>query len=103
MTLQIAFDAPGTSLTDDERGGTLILREPDSGSDYATWSFHVDGEDSNMPGPHVWEWENPDEPIEDVTLSPSLRYQGGIGPDFHVFIKNGEVEHCGDCQCGCRP
>lgn len=100
MTLEIDFDHPGTCIINEKRG-SLILKEPETNSDYASWEFHVDGDDADLPYPNVWTWENPDDPIEDVTLSPSLQYRGGIGPDFHVFIKDGEIKHCRDCQCGC--
>ena len=99
MTVQIN----GGRIRDDGTGGVLYLGHSD-GSDYASWPFHINGEDSNMPGENVWDWENPNEADgpHDVTLSPSLKYEGGIGPNFHIFIRNGEIEHCGDCRCGCQ-
>lgn len=99
MTVYIA----GGRIRDDNTGGVLYLAHED-GSDYASWPFHVNGEGGNMPGPNVWVWENPEEATRphEVTLSPSLKYEGGIGPNFHIFIKNGEIEHCGDCKCGCK-
>lgn len=97
MTLEFRVNR----VRDDGKGGTLILKEPESGADYATWPFHVDGEDSNMPGENVWTWKNPDEPRRNITLSPSLLYDGGIGPYFHLYIRDGEIEHLSDCECGC--
>jgi len=89
-------------IRDDRTGGTIIIKDPQTNSDYARWTFHVDGEDSNMPGENVWKWENPNEDKSNLTLSPSLKYEGGIGPHFHIFIRDGEIEHCGDCECGCE-
>lgn len=98
MTVQYSVQ----SVRDDRTGGFLHITEPDTDSDYASWPFHVDGEGDDMPGENVWVWENPDESTDELTLSPSLRYEGGIGPHFHIFIKGGEIEHCGDCECGCK-
>jgi len=93
----------GGRIRDDDKGGVLYLSHTD-GSDYASWPFHVDGEDSQMPGENVWTWQNPeqaDSPFE-VTLKPSLKYDGDMGAHFHIFIQNGEIQHCGDCKCGCN-
>lgn len=83
--------------------GTLYLENDDA--DYAAWKFYEDSErvqEFNSTGDTVsWQWENPGCDVQDITLSPSLKYEGGIGPNFHIFIRNGEIQHCGDCQCGC--
>lgn len=97
MTVEIH----GGRMRDDGKGGVLYLVNSD-GSDYAAWPFHIDGEDSDMAGENVWTWENPEvTSYRNVTLSPSLKYEGGIGPNFHIYIREGEIEHLGDCACGC--
>lgn len=104
MVVEIDYDHDGTGVDDDGEGGFLILKDPDKGMTYASWPFHVTPSqhyihDSDV---HVWKWENPDEPIEDITLAPSLKLEWDDPNTFHIFIWDGEVEHCGDCQCGCQ-
>jgi len=36
----------------------------------------------------VWKWKNPNDPIGDITLDPSL----GVGDIFHCWVKDGEIE-----------
>lgn len=49
-----------------------------------------------------WTWENPGEPLRDVTLSPSIILHFGDSQQFHIYLRGGEIEHLGDCQCGCE-
>lgn len=103
MSVQINYDAPGTGIGDGGRSGFLILDNPDREISYASWPFHVNPDEHYLADEtHVWEWENPDDPIEDITLSPSLKLEWDEPNTFHIFIRDGEVEHCGDCQCGCQ-
>lgn len=100
MTLQI--DLSQSCIHGSGDHGHLVFVEPETDSDYASWPFHVDGEAGGLAYENVWTWDNPDDALEDVTLSPSLKYEGGIGPSFHVFVRDGEIEHCSDCECGCQ-
>ena len=57
--------------------------------------------DEGSPDETWWTWENPDEPLESVTFSPSIILHFGDTQMFHVFVRDGELDHCGDCECGC--
>lgn len=48
--------------------------------------------------PHIWEWKNPEESTDNLTLTPSIvekegGYTGSNEELFHVFIENGELVH----------
>lgn len=102
MTVQIDFDSPGTEVDDGGESGFLILRNPERDEHYASWPFHVNPDAHHLSeATNVWKWENPSDPIEDITLSPSLRLDNDSLGSFHIYIRDGEIEHCGDCQCGC--
>ena len=103
MTVEIDFGHPGTGLDDGERSGFLILRNPEREENYASWPFHITPPEHYMnDGGHVWKWENPGDPIEEITLSPSLLLEWDEPNTFHIYVRGGEIEHCGDCQCGCK-
>lgn len=100
MAVQIDFDSPGTEINDDGKSGYLILHDPEKDESYASWPFYA----RDYEGPRIsthWTWENPDDALSEITLSPSLMLQWDEPNTFHVFIRGGEVEHCSDCQCGC--
>lgn len=98
MTVEIDF---GRSYLNRNIGkATVYLIEPETDSDYHSFSAYTDAYDGNRVDPH-WTWENPDADLLDITLSPSIAHWGSIGPDFHIYIRNGEIEHLGDCECGC--
>lgn len=103
MTVQIDFDSDGTALDSGEKSGFLILTNIEKGENYGSWPFHVTPEEHYIHGVDspVWKWQNPGEPLENITLSPSLKLEWDEPNTFHIFIRNGEVEHCSDCQCGC--
>lgn len=102
MTVQI--DWGRTYITEDS--GVLYLTHSETGDDYAAWQFFADqrkvNEYNSKWSSESWKWENQGCDLRDLTLSPSLKYEGGIGPNFHIFVRGGEIEHCGDCQCGCE-
>lgn len=104
MTVEIDFEHPGTGLDEGGESGFLMLHNPEKDETYASWPFHVIPSEHYIHGPDapVWKWENPDDPIADITLSPSLLLEWDDPNTFHIFIRDGEVEHCGDCQCGCQ-
>lgn len=103
MTVQIDWEHPGTGLDDGEESGFLMLHNPEDDVDYASWPFHVTPSQHYMHGDgHVWEWRNPEDDIENITLSPSLLLTWDDPNTFHIFVRNGEIQHCGDCQCGCE-
>lgn len=102
MPVQIDFEA--TTLNADGTGGFLRLTNPERDEDYASWPFHVRPDDHPLAGEtNVWEWDNPDDPLDSISLSPSLKLTWDEPNTFHVFVDAGEIEHCGDCQCGCQP
>lgn len=101
MTVQIDFDHPGTSIDNGGESGFLMLHNPESGDDYASWPFHTHPNEHYMSDTNVWKWENPNEKLENITLSPSLVLEWGEPNTFHIYIKDGEVIHLNDCQCGC--
>lgn len=37
--------------------------------------------------PYVWEWENPDEPLDDITLSPNIKVNSS---EFKIY--DGELQ-----------
>jgi len=58
-------------------------------------SDECDHHDFPADNPTTWRWENPDEPTEDITLSPSIgvgRDQSG-GWDWHCYVRDGEVDN----------
>lgn len=79
--------------------GWVVLRD----DTYAeTWRFPfrapdkggvlVD-EDTGQPPdgkPPIWEWVNPDDPVDEITLRPSIRFDG----NFHVRVVDGDVVDC---------
>lgn len=40
----------------------------------------------------IWKWKNPEEPVENATLSPSIGMKGDDGMDFHCYIRGGEID-----------
>jgi len=99
MTVQINWEH--SRITNEEERVELILENPEKDESYASWMAYSDKWEGNKIDT-FWTWENPEEPIEDVTLSPSLKLNWDDPNTFHIFVKNGEIEHCGDCQCGCK-
>ena len=56
----------------------------------APWFGNPDGgEWSRRP---IWKWQNPNDPIENATLSPSIGMRGDDGIDFHCYIRNGRID-----------
>lgn len=100
MTVEIDFER-STINDGDGVGGWLVLHDPDKDEDYASWPFYAADYDGDRVDMH-WTWENPDAPLEDITLSPSLVLEQDDPNTFHIFVRDGEIEHCGDCQCGCN-
>lgn len=104
MTVQI--DWARSRIPADGGEGSLFLVNSATGDDYHHWPFYDDPERADefsaTGDTNAWHWENPDDDPQDITLSPSLKYDGGIGPNFHIFVRDGEIEHCGDCKCGCN-
>lgn len=98
MVVEIKLD--NTRLVGEGDRGFLNLQDEDKDEDYASWPFYSKHYEGSKMEPH-WTWENPDEDLENITLSPSLILEWDDPNTFHIFIKNGEVEHCSDCQCGC--
>lgn len=50
-------------------------------------------EDTGQPPdgkPPIWEWVNPDDPPERITLHPSIHFKDR----FHVTVKDGGVHSC---------
>lgn len=104
MVVQINFER---SEADHDRGQCrLVLENPEKGGGdtLGTYRGYAGGARVNDPGSvgTWWMWENPQEPLKDVTFSPSLITYIGDRQMFHIFIRDGKVEHCGDCECGCR-
>lgn len=55
------------------------------------WFARPDGE--KWERSPVWEWENPEEPVENITLSPSYGMKNDDGSwHIHCYIRDGEVE-----------
>lgn len=101
MTVEIDFDATG--INDDRTGGWLDLHNPDEDVTYGSFPIHEDGDESDhVAGRPIWKWENPDDPVEDMTLHPSIKLDWEEN-GFHIFVRDGEIDHCGDCGCGCNP
>lgn len=96
MTVYIAFEQ--SRLLEGEHV-TLVLRDDETGESHGSFRAYAPG--ARVPGPDDeetwWDWGNPNAKLEDVTFSPSLRLPG----EFHIYVRNGEIEHCGDCPCGC--
>ncbi|MWG36573.1 hypothetical protein [Halomarina oriensis] len=100
MTVQIDFEASNTT----GEYGNLRLRNPERDCDYASWPFVADGQEADRrtaDGNTTWHWTNPDEPLGDITLAPSLKLDWDED-GFHIFVRDGEIEHCSDCACGCH-
>lgn len=103
MPVEIDFEHPGTGVEEEGVHGFLILHDPEKEVSYASWPFHINPSEHYMADSgHVWEWKNPGQPIEDITLSPSLLLEWDEPNTFHIHIRDGEVQHCADCQCGCQ-
>jgi len=98
MTVEINFE--NSNIRGDGKIVELNLEDTDKDNNYASWMGYAESYEGPKIDTH-WTWENPDEPLENVTLSPSLILKQDDPNTFHIFIKNGEIEHCGDCQCGC--
>jgi hypothetical protein len=47
------------------------------------------GEWSRRP---IWKWQNPNDPLDEMTLSPSIGKQSDGEMDFHCYVRNGEIE-----------
>lgn len=47
---------------------------------------------SKPPNTAGWNWDGDE---DSPTLSPSIDID-----DIHIFIENGEIQHCRDCKCG---
>lgn len=69
---------------------------------------HAFADESNADPPETanatWQWENPSDPPEEATLSPSVEIPAG-GSDsektyVHGWVRNGEFEHAANCRCG---
>ena len=99
MTAQINFEQ--SSVDRDAGICWLHIDNPDKdGGDFlGSFQGYADGGPSDETW---WTWENPDDPLEDVTFSPSIILHFGDTQMFHVFVRGGELDHCGDCNCGCQ-
>lgn len=41
----------------------------------------------------IWKWQNPEDPVDDITLNPSIGRRGdGDEVTFHCYIRNGEID-----------
>jgi hypothetical protein len=114
MVVQINFDRSETDFERTDYNGKpmkdrgrcrLVLENPSKpgGSNLGTFIGYELGavvEDPRAEHPW-WTWENPNEPLERVAFSPSIISHVGDRQMFHIFVKNGKIEHCSDCQCGC--
>ncbi len=87
------------SHADGDRGA-LILYNDETDTHYGSWPFKTNPDFAGEK--HIWKWETPDAPLEEITLSPSLRLDNEVLGPFHIFVRDGEIEHCGDCKCGCE-
>jgi len=97
MTVEINHEA--TRTVGGGGRGFVNLTDTD-GTKYADWPFYSESYKGSKIEPY-WTWENPDDPLEDITLSPSLILEWDEPNTFHIFVRGGEIEHCSDCQCGC--
>lgn len=102
MTVQI--DWADSTADADEGVCWLTLTNPEKPGGDHLGSFAGYADNSVVPDDSGvwWTWANPSEPLENVTFSPSLIHHVGDKQMFHIFIRGGEIEHCGDCECGCR-
>lgn len=100
--MSVEIDLDRSVVSDDGLGGWLVLVNPEKEIDYASWPFSVPSERDQIPDANEWDWKNPDDSLEDITLSPSLKLEWDDDKyPFHIFIRGGDVDHCGDCKCGC--
>jgi hypothetical protein len=76
----------GVGMNDDETGGYVHLGD---GQLLGSFPFHVDGRDSPYPDP-TWTWENPDDESDEITLSPSIRFE--LDDEYHLRVQNGSIK-----------
>lgn len=91
VTIQGA-DTETDTWTGEEVDGILRLKEERDEIQYKHIlpyrSDNYQNTPYNNPPPYVWLWENPQEPIENITLEPSFQTS-----QIHVKIANGSVIH----------
>lgn len=102
MVAEINFDQSG--IARDAGICWLHIDNPDKDGGDVLGSFqgYADGDGPSDGTETWWTWENPDEPLENVTFSPSIILHFGDTQMFHAFVRDGELDHCTDCKCGCR-
>lgn len=62
----------------------------DAKKDDFRWLAAPDADDwSKRP---IWKWQNPEEPLFNLTLAPSLGISGNDGISFHCYIRDGEID-----------
>lgn len=54
------------------------------------WFGRPDAEDFHRRP--IWKWQNPDEPLDEMTLNPSIGKRSDGEIDFHCYIRNGEID-----------
>lgn len=40
----------------------------------------------------IWKWQNPEEPVEEATLNPSIGMPSDGEMAFHCYVRNGEID-----------
>jgi len=103
MTVKIDWEQ---SYVNEEDGRALVsLSNPEKDSKYGSFvafSSRDDVEEFNDGSEAIaWDWENPGCGLKDVTFSPSLILNWDE-QEFHIYIREGEVVHCQNCNCGCK-
>jgi len=75
--------------------GIAVIEHKGSEHYYPFRSEDKGGKAENPP-PHIWLWDNPDQRVGSLTLSPSIRkeekgYTGSGDELYHIYIESGEV------------
>ena len=92
----ILYEQDEESNRDDGRwiAGTIPFR--DHRTDGPWFAFPDKPKGRKQP---IWEWTNPEEPVENITLAPSFGRHEGTDDDpwggeweIHCWIRNGEVD-----------
>lgn len=100
LTKLVEADAAFYNSFDGERKGLGLVFECPIHEDCnigVQFSNPIGGGDAEETGRPAW--RRTGETIEKLTLSPSIRVNGGAtGCEWHGFIKNGMFEHCGDAR-----
>jgi len=103
MTVQIDWE--GSYVDEDDGRACVVLENPERGMKYGAFMAFADHEDveefNEEWEPVAWDWKNPGCDLRDVTFSPSIIVNWDE-QQFHIFIKEGEIEHCQNCNCGCK-